>query len=112
MRLKKEQKELLVQISQPVYVFGIGLPFMYFFAYRVGAWLLGPLSGNASFGQKLALLVIWEAGLVAGCIYATLCWILTMKFFLAPQEIRAQLSEPQVPVVSAAVLKVFSLVFE
>jgi hypothetical protein len=104
-------KELMIRASQPVYIFGLSLPMMYAFATKVSQVLLGPLDGYLSFFDYASIFIIWETGLLIGCAYATLLWLLTMKFFLTPQEIEAHLSHPYMPFISEGVNAMFRLVF-
>jgi hypothetical protein len=104
-------RDLLIQLSQVLYVFGLGVPFMYFFSVRVTGWLLGSASASQGLWETAVWLVACETGLLLGCAYATLTWILTMRFFLTRERIEAHLTEHYVPVISDAVLKIFDFVY-
>lgn len=108
--LDDKRKTFVIHASQAFYIFGLAAPFTYFFAKRVAPMVLGPVGGYLDFFQMVALLVICEAGVLIGCAYATVFWILTMRFFFAPDEIRAHLAEPYVPGVSEGVMSIYNFV--
>src|SRR5688572_4702622 len=108
--LDDKRKTFVIQASQALYIFGIAGPFTYFFAKRVAPLVLGPVGQWLDFFQMMSLLIVCEVGLLIGCAYATFFWVLTMRLFLTPGEIRAHLSEPYVPGVSEGVLSIFNFV--
>ena len=102
-----KDKDTLIQISQVVTVFAVALPFTYFFSTRVGGLLFGSLDGALVWWQLGVLLGISEIGLLMGAAYATLLWIMAMKYFLRPDEIEDHLTRAYVPVISEGVQKIF-----
>lgn len=108
--MTQKTKSLLMAVSEPLFVFGIGGPFMYFFTRRVGLLLIGPMESSLTFAQKLGFLFLSEVGVLIGCAYATVLWILTMRLFFEREEIESRLTEDYVPFVSEAVLKIFRFV--
>ena len=108
--LDDKRKTFVIQASQALYIFGLAAPFTYFFAQRVAPLVLGPIGSWLDFLQVVSLIVVCEVGLLIGCAYATLFWIMTMRLFLAPEEIRTHLAEPYVPVISEGVMSIYKFV--
>jgi len=108
--LGDQRKTFVIQMSQALYIFGLAAPFTYFFALRVAPLVLGPVGAWLDFYQMTVLILICQTGLLIGSAYATLFWILTMRFFLTPDEIRAHLSEPYVPGISEGVMSIYKFV--
>ncbi len=107
----KNHKETLVQVSQVLFVFGLSLPFTYFFSLKVGMLLFGGLNALSGW-QLVGLLAVSETGLLLGSAYATLAWIMAMKFFLTREEIEYYLSQHSVPFISEVVRRIFEFAYE